>query len=118
MSLDKIIDIADELGWGVEQRTQHYPDGSREDYIEFSQGSPAGEDFSFYVFYDEPEDIVRGIYEYWQDFSVEEHVTMWLDAKRNGVSGVPDAVTLVDDAREIEKMLQDLWEAENEVQRD
>ena len=33
---------------------------------------------------------------------------MWLDAKNNGVSGVPDIYTLVQDAEKIQNMLDEL----------
>ena len=108
VSKKKIIDTAEELGWSVDFDTEEYPRGKREKMATFSQVSPAGEDFSFYVFYENLPGIAREVYSYWQDFDVDEHVRMWLDAKANGVVGVPDAVTLVDDAREIETMLENL----------
>ena len=76
-----------------------------EKYVEFSQMSSAGEDFSFYVFYDRLEDIPREVYEYYDDFDVDDHVRMWLEAKKNGVGGVPNARVLVKDAEEIEEMI-------------
>ena len=105
----KIEDVAEELGWSVDWQTQEYPKGKTEKLVEFSQESPAGEDFSFCVFYDTLYDIAHEIYTWWQDFDIEEHVKMWLDAKSNGVGGVPDVVTLVEDAKEIEDMCKQLW---------
>lgn len=107
----KIEDVAEKLGWSVDWQTQEYPKGKTEKYVEFSQESPAGEDFSFYVFYDALHDIAHELYTWWQDFVVEEHVKMWLEAKSNGVGGVPDVVTLVEDAEEIESMLEELYDA-------
>lgn len=111
VSKKKIIDTAEELGWSVDFETQKYPGKKPEKMVTFSQYSPAGEDFSFYETYESLPEIARQVYSYWQDFDVEEHVKMWLDAKANGVIGVPDVVTLVDDAREIETMLENLWYA-------
>ena len=107
----KIEDVAEDLGWSVDWQTQEYPKGKTEKLVEFSQSSPAGEDFSFYVFYHALTDLARELYTYWQDFDVEEHVQMWLEAKQNGVGGVPDVVTLVEDAKEIESMLEELYDA-------
>lgn len=106
----KIVEVAESLGWTVRFNKQtRWADGKTEKYVEFSQESPAGEDFSFYVFYDALHDIAHEIYTWWQDFDVEEHVKMWMEAKSNGVRGVPDVVTLVKDAQDIDGMCEKLW---------
>lgn len=46
----------------------------------------------------------------WQNFDIEEHVMMWLEAKKNGMQGVPDVATLVEDAQKIEKMYEKLYD--------
>ena len=108
----KIENVAESVGWSVKFNKQtRWADGKTEKFVEFSQYSPAGEDFSFYVFYDDLTDLTHELYTYWQDFDVEEHVKMWLDAKQNGVDDVPDVVTLVEDARAIESMLEELYDA-------
>lgn len=94
--LKRVKNVAEELYWNIEDEG----DGS----LRFSQESPAGEDFSFSVSSD---NLIRQVQEYAADFDVSEHVAMWLEARGN-VSGVPDAVTLVDDAREIQAMLDAL----------
>lgn len=43
-----------------------------------------------------------------EDFDVDEHVEMWIEAKKNGVRGVPSVSELVHDVEEIEEMLEDL----------
>jgi len=95
--------VAEELCWAVEDKG----DGS----LRFSHTSPAGEDFSFSVSSD---DLIHQVQEYADDFDVSEHVAMWLEA-RGRVSGVPDAVTLVDDAKEIQAMLNTLAEKLGEL---
>lgn len=95
--------VAEELCWAVEDEG----DGS----LRFSHTSPAGEDFSFSVSSD---DLIHQVQEYADDFDVSEHVAMWLEA-RGRVSGVPDAVTLVDDAKEIQAMLNTLAEKLGEL---
>lgn len=99
----KIRRVAEELYWAVEDEN----DGS----LRFSHTSPAGEDFSFSVSSD---DLIHQVQEYADDFDVSEHVAMWLEA-RGHVSGVPDAVTLVDDAKEIQAMLDTLAEKLGEL---
>lgn len=77
---------------------------------EISQHSPAGEDFSFAIEHDnDSQKAIREIRNYAFRFDIEEHVNMWLKAKDN-VSGVPDVVTLVNDAKAISKMLNDLYD--------
>lgn len=49
--------------------------------------------------------------EYSNNFDVDEHVEMWLEARQNGTAGVPPARILVHDAEDIEKMLLDLVDA-------
>lgn len=95
--------VAEELCWAVEDEG----DGS----LRFSHTSPAGEDFSFSVSSD---DLIHQVQEYADNFDVSEHVAMWLEA-RGRVSGVPDAVTLVDDAKEIQAMLSTLAEKLGEL---
>ncbi len=98
---------AEELDWTVRFETQER-NGKTEKYVYFAQYSPAGEDFSFYVFYEEIEDIPDEVTHYYIDFDPDEHIEMWLEAKRNGVSGVPTARQLVKDADDIDKMLETL----------
>lgn len=111
----KIEDVAEELGWSVDWQTQEYPKGKIEKMVEFGRESSAGEDFSFCVFYDTLRDIAHELYAQWQNFDIEEHVKMWLDAKSNGVGGVPDIVTLVKDAQEIDDMCEELWLAVKDI---
>lgn len=99
----RVENVAEELCWNIEDEG----DGS----LRFSQESPAGEDFSFSVSSD---DLIRQVQEYANDFDISEHVAMWLEA-RGRVSGVPDAVTLVDDAKEIQAMLDALVEKLSEL---
>lgn len=93
----KIVDIAEELGWTVRE----YEDGM----AEFSQYSPAGEDFSFSV---NAENAAQEIYECYNDFDVDEHIEMWIMAKASGEQGVPSTRRLVVDAEDICGMLEKL----------
>lgn len=93
----KIIEAAEKLDWTVRE----YEDGT----AEFSQYSPAGEDFSFTV---NTENAAQEIYEYYDNFDVDDHIEMWVEAKQNGVAGVPSIRRLVEDAEAISEMLKTL----------
>ena len=116
-SLKTIIeDTAESNGWGTHfetQRVKAYNGGKwdkwkTEKYVEFRQPSPLGEDFSFEVFYDCLSEIPKQVYEEYSSFDMDEHVMMWLEAKRNGSRGIPGVIALANDAVEIEKMILDL----------
>ena len=105
MDFEKLVDKAEKIGWTV------YIDECGWD---FRQYSPAGEDFSFFVSKSDvhsEEDMVREIRSCANDFDTEEHVQMWLEGRRNGVSGVPDLKTLTKDADDIKLMLNELASA-------
>ena len=93
----KIIEAAEKLDWTVKE----HEDGT----AEFSQYSPAGEDFSFTV---NVENAAQEIYEYYDNFDVDDHIEMWVEAKQNGVAGVPSIRRLVEDAEAISEMLKTL----------
>ena len=46
--------------------------------------------------------------EYAAGFDIDEHIEMWIEARKNGVSGVPSTRELVKDAEDIDKMLQEI----------
>ena len=45
---------------------------------------------------------------YYESFDIDDHIEMWVEAKKNGVSGVPPTRTLVADAEAIDDMLEHL----------
>lgn len=94
-------DILEENDWSISS----YIDGGR---VEVQKYSPAGEDFSMCV---EVENFPESVREYANDFDANEHVEMWIKA-RGIVSGVPESIReLIDDAEEIQKMLNELADA-------
>lgn len=107
--IEKIVDKAEELEWNVDLESQeNHSTGETETYAEFRKYSPAGEDFSFTVFYDDADDLARKVLDYSEEFDVDEHIEMWVEARRNGVSGVPSTRALCDDAEAIDTMVQEL----------
>lgn len=92
-----ILCIIRNCGWDI--------DASEEDRdITLIKYSPAGEDLSFSV---NKENIVEEIKQYAENFDVDEHVKMWIDAP-----GAPSSIRqLLEDAEWIENDLQELVEA-------
>ena len=102
--LDQIVDsVADRLNWDV---TRHSESG-REMY-EFETHSDAGEHLIYDAYADS---LSEDLYNNAESFDIDEHVEMWISARMHGDSSVPNAVRLVEDATEIEKMLYDLYYA-------
>ncbi len=96
-NLENLCAYIETLGWDV------YCDG--DGYVELSQYSPAGEDFSFTV---SENDLIEDVKDYAESFDSEEQAAMWYDAGQSGVHGVPSFHELVEDADAIQEMLNDL----------
>lgn len=64
-----------------------------------------GEDFSICV---GVENLPAEVREYAAGFDIDEHIEMWILAKRSGTGGVPSTRELVKDAEDIDKMLQEI----------
>lgn len=94
----KYKDVLESLDWSILDFTN---DGR----VEIQKYSPAGEDFCICV---DVENFPEAVAEYAADFNVDEHIEMWVEAKKNGVGGVPSTRELVEDAEAIDKMLQEL----------
>lgn len=69
-----------------------------------SQYTPAGEDWGFYL-----EDL-HDLPEYAENFDVDEEFEMWVEAKRNGVSGVPSYSDLFEDQQWKQQTLREVAE--------
>ena len=76
--------------------------------IELETSSPAGEDLIVTV---AAENFVDNVKSYAASFDPEEHIEMWVAARRSGTRDVPSAFALVEDAKAIDKMLQELAQA-------
>lgn len=76
--------------------------------VELGKYSPAEEDFSICV---NVENFPQAVAEYAEGFDPDDHVEMWIQAKREGVDGVPALKVLVRDAEDIKEMLNELAEA-------
>lgn len=94
----RYLDVLEKHDWVVSS----YTDDGR---VELEKYSPAGEDFSICV---GVENLSAEVREYAAGFDIDEHIEMWIEARRNGTSGVPSTRELVKDAEDIDKMLQEL----------
>jgi len=92
---ENIVEAIESLGWSVEED---------DDYIEIEQWSPAGEDVCETFDYSKPfVEQAKDLYDY---FNPDEHAAMWFGQGRGEPGGLQE---LLDDAREIKLMYQDLW---------
>lgn len=94
----RYLDVLEKHDWTVSS----YTDDGR---VELEKYSPAGEDFSICV---GVENLPAEVREYAAGFDIDEHIEMWIEARRNGTSGVPSTRDLVKDAEDIDKMLREL----------
>lgn len=108
---------AEELDWWWSAWIEESQNGRT--YVEMGQYSPAGEDFSMIIDFDSENQCGSfrdSLESYYEDFDIDEHIEMWVEAKRNGVSGVPSIRELVDDAREIDTMILKLSQTLREME--
>src|SRR5574344_1792789 len=112
-----LLDKAEELDWSYDRGNEpegNYGGWKREerDYIELSQYSPEGEDFSALIDFDGDNQVVtfmENLKSYAEDFDIDEHVEMWIPARGKG--GCPESITdLVADAEAIKEMLTTLYD--------
>lgn len=99
------MDVLEKHEWAVSS----YTDDGR---VEIEKYSPAGEDFLICV---EVENFPDAVMEYYESFDVDDHIDMWVEARRNGVSGIPSTRRLAIDAEAIDEMLKELAYALAEV---
>lgn len=99
-----LVSKAEELDWKV---------NIGESCWEFQKHSPAGEDFFLSI---SGEDVVDELLEYYEEFDTEDHVMGLMEAKKNGLQGAPSLRELVEDADDIEKMIEDLYDALHDVE--
>ncbi len=109
-TMDELKEYLEENGWWVSECNFS---GGHVGW-EIGKHSPAGEDFFFSFEHDnDVESAVKGIKDYAYDFDEDEHIEMNIEARRNGLAGVPDTKTLVEDAKAIQEMLDELADGVN-----
>ena len=105
-SMDELRDYLEEKGWSVYECGI----GPRSNPgWEISQHSPAGEDFNFAIEHNnDVEQAIKEIKSYAYDFDIDEHVKLNL-----GMRGAPGVEKLVEDAQDIQEMLDELADGVN-----
>lgn len=104
---DYLKAVAEELGWSVK-----YEEQNSKKTITFQQHSPAGEDLELTFYYNDEAEIPQMLEKYYEGFNIDEHVEELVVARHiPGIIGVPTVSELLEDAKEIEKMLFQLSEA-------
>lgn len=98
------------IGFTVAFKTQ-VRNGKTEKYAEFSGFTNRDRELNFVEFYETLGDLPDKLADRYNDFDVEEEVKTYLEAKANGLAGVPGIVDLVEDVKEEEEILWDLAEA-------
>lgn len=106
--IQSIVRTAESLDWRVSCSRQRYAGQKEYCTLELERYSPAGEDFIFTSGGETSNEIIEDITDYARNFDTEDHITEMLIAKRNGLAGVPDVQTLVEDADAIYSMLCEL----------
>lgn len=108
---------AEELGWWSSAWIEESQNNRT--YVEMGQHSPAGEDFSMIIDFDAEDQCSSfrdSLESYYEDFDIDEHIEMWVEAKRSGTSGVPSIRRLVKDAEDIDDMILNLMQTLREME--
>lgn len=80
----KYLEVLEKQDWSVSS----YTDDGR---VELEKYSPAGEDFLMCVNVENFPEAVMGYYE---SFDIDDHIEMWVEAKKNGVKQTVQNVEL------------------------
>lgn len=113
-NVQKIITTANQKGWSVTT------DETEEGHIlfEFSQFTPAGQDFSFSseMTGGDPATLVEEIRKYYEGFDVDEEAYLWIGPDGHGRKGAPYHIRdIIRDMETAEEMVCRLYEALDEI---
>lgn len=110
--LQELLDKAEEMDWTYKVDEEKWS-GKTRTYAELFKPSPAGEDFSILVEFEEDnqaETFLQDLRNYVSDFDSEEHAKKYIPVMGKG--GCPDSIReLLDDADSIRKMCEELLDA-------
>ena len=117
MTIEEIKSSLDDISNGTDFFLDVLRNNAKKVDLSVHGDNPEGEDWYFEITIKTPEteeDLAKSLSkEFWDlynDYDVEENVYMWLEAKRNGTSGVPGVVDLVHNEEYKEKALRDFAE--------
>lgn len=109
--IDKIVRCAEDKGWKVDV---DFKQGKGLTLFEFSQYTPAGQDFSFTATMktNHLDSLIIDMEEYCENFDVDSEAYLWLDCNGHGKNGAPYRMReVLDDMEEAEKMIKTLLDA-------
>lgn len=109
--MQKLIKIAEKLGWNISWKAHGLSEKDAEYYAELEQCSPAGEDFFFSISYKDAAGFAREVREFYNEFDPDEHIEELIVAKHNGLRDVPRVSVLLNDSEAIDAMLLELTDA-------
>lgn len=105
---DEVVRVAEELGWTV--------DLEMENSVTFSQYSPAGQDFSFSINFDDIEDLINEVEQYYENYDASYEAYLWLDETGHGKNGAPyEMIDVYNDMEACKDMVWELSEALGEI---
>lgn len=117
MTIDQIVNNLEKLSKETDFSFNISENKNEEIELCVSGDNPECEDWNFYITIETPEteeDLVKSLSkEFWDlydNYDIEENVYMWLEAKINGISGVPVVADLVHNEEYKEKALRDFAE--------
>ena len=97
-TIEELTARAEAAGWSVDR-----DEDGEQIRLSFGQSTPAGEDFWFDACGEDVEEVVDSVKWYALDFDCDEHVREVMNGQ-----GSPDLTTLVEDAKAIQEMLDEL----------
>lgn len=109
--VDKIVRCAEDKGWKVDV---DFKQGKGLTLFEFSQYTPAGQDFSFTATMEnnQLDNLIIDMEEYSEGFDVDSEAYLWLDCNGHGKNGAPYRMReVLDDMEEAKKMIKTLLDA-------
>lgn len=105
MTKAKIEKIAEELGWTVTWDENN--DGTK--FVNFSQYSPAGQDFNVELEYKTLGEIEDKLREYYDSYDPSYEASLWLDDDGHGKNGAPyEMIDVYNDMKACEEMIDKL----------
>lgn len=109
VGMRNMLEEARKLGWWCETWIKKGQDNRT--YVEIGKYSPAGEDFSMTIDFDEAnqaESFLKDLWDYADNFNIDGYVEMWLPERGKG--GCPATIRkLVEDAEAIVEMIKELY---------
>lgn len=113
MKIEKIEKYLEEISEGTDFSFTVEEEENKELSLYMQGNNPEGEDWCTTLTIKNPktkneliESLYSEVFDYYEDFDVEEETYLMLEAKRNGLRGVPGVVALVHNEEYKEKALE------------